>query len=84
MENFVRQFKDKGYFTYLDLFNSREIKSICSIIERIEAGEIDFPRHKIEHDPNNPSRLRKINDLAENDSFFFNFAKNQKIKKSLN
>lgn len=79
MENFVRQFKDEGYFTSLELFSPSEIKSICSIIDRIEAGEIDFPRHKIEHDPNNPSRLRKINDLAENDSFFFNFAKNQKI-----
>ena len=51
MESFVRHFKDEGYFTCLELFSPSKIKSICSIIDRIEAGEIDFPRHKIEHDP---------------------------------
>lgn len=78
MGNFAGQFKDKGYFTYLDLFNDSEMESIRSKIDRIEAGEIGFPLRKIDHEPKNPSRLRKISDLSEYD-YFFKFFKNQKI-----
>ena len=67
MIDYRKEFDDKGYFTCVSILDDSEREELLSKIIQIEKNVILYPENKKEQDPNNPSRLRKINDLVLND-----------------
>ena len=79
MIDYRKEFDDKGYFTCVSILDDSEKKELLSKIDQIEKSVISYPENKKEQDPNNPSRLRKINDLALNNQYFLKISKKPEI-----
>ena len=79
MDDYLKEFEQKGYFTCSDILNDFERKEILSQIDLIEKKIIAYPENKKEKDPNNTLRLRKINDLALNNQYFLKITKKPEI-----
>ena len=79
MIDYLKEFKDKGFFTCADILNKSEREELLSNIDQIERNVLTHPVNKKEMDPNNTSRLRKINDLTLNLQYFFNISKKNEI-----
>ena len=79
MIDYRQEFEDKGYFTGVAVLDDSEKEEIISIIDQIEKNVISHPENKKEQDPNSPSRLRKINDLALNNQYFLKISRKPKI-----
>ena len=71
MIDYLKEFEDKGFFTCADILNESEREELLSNIDQIERNVLGHPENKKEMDPNNTSRLRKINDLTLNHQYFF-------------
>ncbi|MBT5225448.1 MAG: hypothetical protein HOM19_08455, partial [Candidatus Marinimicrobia bacterium] len=74
MIDYRKEFDDKGYFTCVSILDDSEREELLSKIIQIEKNVILYPENKKEQDPNNPSRLRKINDLVLNNQYFLKIA----------
>ena len=74
-----KEFEEKGYFTGSSILDDSEREEFLSKIDQIEKSAISYPENKKEKDPNNPLRLRKINDLALNNKYFLKISKKSKI-----
>ncbi|MBT3677155.1 MAG: hypothetical protein HN829_00020, partial [Candidatus Marinimicrobia bacterium] len=79
MIDYRKEFDDKGYFTCVSILDDSEREELLSKIVQIEKNVISYPENKKEQDPNNPSRLRKINDLVLNNQYFLKIAKKPAI-----
>jgi len=79
MIDYRKEFDDKGYFTCVSILDDSEREEFLSKIDQIEKSVISYPDNKKEQDPNNPSRLRKINDLALNNQYFLKISKKPEI-----
>ena len=79
MIDYLKEFEDKGFFTCADILNESEREELLSNIDQIERNVVGHPENKKEMDPNNTSRLRKINDLTLNHQYFFNISKKTEI-----
>ncbi|MEL0342461.1 MAG: phytanoyl-CoA dioxygenase family protein, partial [Deltaproteobacteria bacterium] len=79
MIDYLKEFEDKGFFTCADILNESEREELLSIIDQIERNVLGHPENKKEMDPNNTSRLRKINDLTLNHQYFFEISKKTEI-----
>ena len=64
MIDYLKEFEDKGFFTCADILNESEREELLSNIDQIERNVLTHPENKKEMDPNNTSRLRKINDKS--------------------
>ena len=81
MIDYLNDFEDKGFFTCADILNESEREELLSNIDQIERNVLGHPENKKEMDPNNTSRLRKINDLTLNHQYFFEISKKTEILK---
>ena len=54
MIDYLKEFKDKGFFIYTDIFNESEREELLSNIDQIERNVLGHPENKKEMDSNFP------------------------------
>ena len=46
MINYLKEFEDKGFFTWADILNESETEEVLSIIDQIESNVLGHPENK--------------------------------------